>query len=550
MRTAIFVMRLVPLFAQRSGKSFLGSCLWARPSRGLCNNERGKDEVFSEDGEEKSDLGHLGHCEEGAHMEKLAALEGDAEERSGLSEKKFARTDSKGNNEGKLDFEHLPEEIFLSFSSGRTDKADDGDDDYNQSNNHGSANHRQKLIEENRAKADRMFEILQQDGPGFSVLAALDELQLKVSNTLVREVLLRILMSINSANRSRCAKLAYKFFVWSGQQADFSHNSNNYNLTMKIFAEAKELKAMWRLADEMTEKGLPITARTFNILICTCGEAGMARKVVERFIKSKNFNYRPFKHSFNAILHSLLSVNQYRLVEWVHQKMLLEGYKPDVLTYNIVMRAKYMLGKLDQFHRLLDEMGKNGFAPDIHTYNLMLHVLGKSNKPLSALELLNYMYDVGCDPSVLHFTTLIDGLSRAGNIDACKYFYDEMIKKECDPDVVCYTVMITSYVLAGEFEKAHEMFKDMLIKGQLPNVFTYNAVIRGLCSTEKFDEACTMLKDMNARGCSPNFSVYSNLVGRLRNAGKVSQANDIISYMIENGHYLHLASRFKGYRRC
>ncbi|KAM1676493.1 hypothetical protein EV1_041555 [Malus domestica] len=105
---------------------------------------------------------------------------------------------------------------------------------------------------------------------------------------------------------------------------------------------------MWRLVDEMIEKGYPITAQTFNILLRTCGEAGLAKK----------------------------------------------------------------LGKLDQFHRLLDEMGRSGFTPDFHT-------LGKGDKPLAAPNLLNHMEEEGFDPSVLHFTTLIDGLSRAGNTDAC-----------------------------------------------------------------------------------------------------------------------------------
>ncbi|KAM1142069.1 hypothetical protein ACFX19_042649 [Malus domestica] len=112
---------------------------------------------------------------------------------------------------------------------------------------------------------------------------------------------------------------------------------------------------MWRLVDEMIEKGYPITAQAFNILLRTCGEAGLAKK----------------------------------------------------------------LGKLDQFHRLLDEMGRSGFTPDFHTYNILLHVLGKGDKPLAAPNLLNHMKEEGFGPSVLHFTTLIDGLSRAGNMDAC-----------------------------------------------------------------------------------------------------------------------------------
>ncbi|KAI5652759.1 hypothetical protein M9H77_29946 [Catharanthus roseus] len=409
---------------------------------------------------------------------------------------------------------------------------------------------RQSFLDNVRNESRKILELLQQDGPGFDAKAALDDLQLRVSGLLVREVLLGILKTASYVNKNRSAKLGFKFFVWSGQQENYRHTVNAYHLLMKIFAEAEEFKAMWRLVDEMIEKGYPTSARTFNILICTCGEAGLAKKVVEKFLKSKTFNYRPFKHSFNAILHTLLVENQYKLIEWVYQQMLVEGHSPDTLTYNIVMCAKYRLGKLDQFHRLLDEMGRNGFPPDFHTYNLLLHVLGKGDKPLAALNLLNHMKEVGCEPSVLHFTTLIDGLSRAGNLEACNYFFDEMIKHGCMPDVVCYTVLITGYVVAGEIDKAQQIFNDMMSKGQLPNVFTYNSMIRGLCVAEKFEEACLMLKEMEARGCNPNFLVYTTLVGYLRNAGQLSQAHDVIRHMVEKGQYIHLLSKIKRYRRC
>lgn len=541
---SFLAMRPIILFGARSWKIFTGSRIRIWPSMGLCNNGH-RAEENSKDNDEKFDLGHLhddrqtqnlkdqgeksnlGHLPDESNIESSPNKE-ESQELSGHTE----------DSDERFGLEQLPQETLLKFSP---EGAGDDFDEFNT---------RRRVLEGVKSEANRVLQILRQDGPGFDARTALEELKLKISHALVREVLLRILMSINGANRSRYAKLAYKFFVWSGEQEGYKHTANTYNLTIKIFAESAELKAMWRLVDEMTKNGLPITARTFNILICSCGEAGMVRKLVERFIKSKTFNYRPFKHSFNAILHSLLTMNQFRLIEWVYQKMLLEGHSPDVLTYNVIMRAKYMLGKLDQFHRLLDEMGKNGFAPDLHTYNLLLHVLGKGDKPLAALNLLDYMNDVGYSPSVLHFTTLIDGLSRARNLEACKYFFDEMVKKGCEPDVICYTVMITGYVVAGQFEKAQQLFDDMLMKGQLPNVFTYNSMIRGLCIVGKFDEACSMLKDMDRKGCTPNFSVYSTLVGRLRNAGKVSEANNIISYMVEKGHYLHMLSRFKGYRRC
>lgn len=439
--------------------------------------------------------------------------------------------------------------IGTASTSGR---CNDYDDDYNDDGDDYEQNvfNRASYIRSAKLSATKALEVLRQDGPGFDTKSALDNLEVKVSGLFVRVVLIGILKNVNNANKERCAKLGYKFFVWSGEKETYNHTVNTYHLIMQIFAEAEEYKAMWRLVDEMTEKGYPVTSRTFNILICTCGEAGVAKKVVERFIKSKSFNFRPFSHSFNAILHALLAINQYKLIEWVYQQMLTDGYLPDALTYNIIMYTKYRLGKLGQFHRLLDEMGRSGFPPDFHTFNILLHIFGKGDKPAAAVNLLTHMKEVGIEPNVLHFTTLIDGLCRAGNMEACKYFFEEMIKYGCEPDVVSYTVMITGHIAVGELDKAEELFSDMFNNGKIPNVYTYNAMIRGLCMAGKFEYACLMLKEMESKGCNPNFLVYSTLVSYLRKAGKLSEAHEVTKQMVEKGRYGHLLHKIKRYRRC
>ncbi|XP_076906530.1 uncharacterized protein LOC143562672 [Bidens hawaiensis] len=426
------------------------------------------------------------------------------------------------------------------------DEHHEHDDD----NNNNNAFSRASFIRNAKLNAVKALKVLQQDGPGFDTKSALDSLELEVSGLLVREVLIGILKNMNHVNRERCAKLGYKFFTWSGGKPSYSHTVNTYHLIMQIFAESEEYKTMWRLVDEMTEKGYPVTSRTFNILICSCGEAGVAKKVVERFIKSKSFNFRPFNHCFNAILHSLLAVKQYKLIEWVYQQMLTDGYSPDSLTYNIIMYTKYRLGKLSQFHSLFDEMTRSGFSPDLHTFNILLHILGKGDKPAAAVDLLTHMKEVGINPSVLHFTTLIDGLSRAGNMEACKYFFDEMVNYGCEPDVVAYTVMITGYVAVGRLEQAEGLFSEMINNGRVPNVYTYNAMIRGLCMNGKFEYACLMVKEMELRGCNPNFVVYSTLVSYLRKNGKYFEAHEVIKEMVEKGRYTHLLHKIRRYRRC
>ncbi|KAL8122175.1 pentatricopeptide repeat-containing protein At3g60050-like [Apium graveolens] len=406
-----------------------------------------------------------------------------------------------------------------------------------------------RVFEQARCDARRALEVLFRDGPMFDAKEGLDGMELRVSEVLVREVLFRILTDISDANKSRNARLGYLFFRWSSQQENYRHTVYAYHLMMRIFAESNELKAMWKLVDEMIERGCPTTARTFNIVICTSSRAGLARKAVERFIRSKNFYFRPFKHSFNAILCSLLTVNQYTLIEWVYQQMIVEGHCPDILTYNVLMSAKYRLGKFDDFHGLLEEMASNGLSPDFHTYNIILHVLGRSDKPEAAFNLLNHMKEVGIEPTVLHLTTLLDGLSRAGNLDACKYFFGEMKRYGCMPDVVCYTVMITGVIVAGDLALAEELYKEMINNGQVPNVYTYNAIIRGLCMARRFKDAFHILEEMEIRGCSPNFLVYNTLVRCLRNAGKLSEAHKVIRTMVEKGNYAHLISKLHRHRR-
>ncbi|XP_026421682.1 pentatricopeptide repeat-containing protein At3g60050-like [Papaver somniferum] len=406
---------------------------------------------------------------------------------------------------------------------------------------------KRRLLPDYVSDTDRVFKILQQDGIGFNTILELNNLGLNVSNNLVREVLLRILKSVNHTNKLRCARLAYKFFRWSAQQENYRHTTNAYHLAMKIFADCQVLNVMKKVYYEMTENNYQITARTFNILISACGEVRSARSTIESFIKSENFHHRPFKHSFNAILHSLLVMNQYQLIEWVYKEKR-NGFPPDILTYNILLCTKYRLENFDQFYALLEEMGRNGFVPDLHTYNILLHVCAKANKPVSVLQQLNDMRNAGCDPSVLHFTSIIDGFGRAGNLFACEHFLEEMVKTGCLPDVVCYTVLIRVYIEAGDLEKAQDKFDEMFVKGQLPNVFTYSTMIRGLCIAEKFDKAHTMLQEMESRGCNPNFVVYSTLVYHMRKAGRLTEADEIIRQMVEKGRYTHHLSEFKMYK--
>ncbi|KAG2557019.1 hypothetical protein PVAP13_8NG185103 [Panicum virgatum] len=178
----------------------------------------------------------------------------DSSRNGGESPSDNVQINSDGVREGGeevigLDAGRLPREMLLRLPPPGGPPESDDDDGEKFSPGHSP---RRRLFEDVRLVADR---ILLQDGPGFSARQALDEMRPKVSNVLIREVLFRFVVSVDSVNRERYPKLAYKFFVWAGQQDGYQHDTSMYNLVMKVFAECGEVKAMWRLLEEMAEKG-------------------------------------------------------------------------------------------------------------------------------------------------------------------------------------------------------------------------------------------------------------------------------------------------------
>ncbi|KAH7655979.1 hypothetical protein IHE45_18G048600 [Dioscorea alata] len=103
-----------------------------------------------------------------------------------------------------------PRRRLLSSSGHRPPSPSDEDED----NLHPSSHRRRSLLSD----ADQIFSILQQDGLGFEARTAINDLWPDLIAALVHVVLRRIHSSMTTTNKSRSAKLAFKFFAWASDQ--------------------------------------------------------------------------------------------------------------------------------------------------------------------------------------------------------------------------------------------------------------------------------------------------------------------------------------------
>ncbi|KAL5232144.1 hypothetical protein ABZP36_030920 [Zizania latifolia] len=128
-----------------------------------------------------------------------------------------------------------------------------------------------------------------------------------------------------------------------------------HNLVMNVFAQCGELKAMWRLLEEMTDKGLTVSGRTFPLLVCTSGQGGLRWRLVERFIKS-----------------SYVAAGEFDEAQKFFDEMLVRGQLPNVYTYNSMICGLCTLGKFDKACSLLKDMDSHGCTPNFSVYSTLV----------------------------------------------------------------------------------------------------------------------------------------------------------------------------------
>lgn len=109
-------------------------------------------------------------------------------------------TRDRGDEAAGQDAGRFPREELLQLPRPGGSPESDDDDDENFPPGRGS---RRRSFDDLRLQASQIFRILLQDGPGFSARQALDEMRPRVSNELVREVLFRMIVSVDNVSRER-----------------------------------------------------------------------------------------------------------------------------------------------------------------------------------------------------------------------------------------------------------------------------------------------------------------------------------------------------------
>eukprot|EP00122_Pirum_gemmata_P010564 Pgem_evm1s9772 len=138
----------------------------------------------------------------------------------------------------------------------------------------------------------------------------------------------------------------------------------------------------------------------------------------------------------------------------------------DIITYNTILeinskKARNHKNKTDSkifWSDLLKEMKQKGIKPDVNTYNIIMKF----------------------DP-VSKFKTASCAINSAQNVyaDHCLRLFKEMQEMGLVPNVYSYSILINALTKCREMDLAHQYLIDMNDKGITPNLITFSIMIDG-----------------------------------------------------------------------
>ncbi|PIN26918.1 hypothetical protein CDL12_00321 [Handroanthus impetiginosus] len=250
---------------------------------------------------------------------------------------------------------------------------------------------------------------------------------------------------------------ALRFFNWA-RDSGLTNNHHSYFMMLEILGRARNLNRARNFLYSIPMKSnytVPLTDKFFNSLIRSYGDAGLFQESLKVFKDMKSMGVLPSAVTFNSLFLILLKRGRTGMVFELYDEMLRTyGVKPDLYTFNILIKGFCMNSKVDEAFRMFKEMERFDCKPDLVTYN-----------------------------------TIVDGLCRAGKVKIAHNVVNGMLKKSehLRPNVVSYTTLIRGYCGKLEIDEALAVFRKMVSSGIKPNEITFNTIIKGLCESQKFD---------------------------------------------------------------
>lgn len=312
-------------------------------------------------------------------------------------------------------------------------------------------------------------------------------------------------------------------------------------------ARARNFHCVDTLLEYIRSQRIRCSVTVFNVLIKHYGKAKLPGKAIELFHSIPTFNCpanSPTLQNLNFLLDALVESGGLTGTTTAEEFLLRTkrelGVRPNVVSYNIVIKGWLAMKEMDNACKVLDEMLNRRVNPSTVTYNMMIGFLTKNGSLDKAMALKEKMSrNGGVRPNAITYALLMEGMCREGKYGDAKKILFDMDYWGCKPKLANYGVLMSDRCRNGSFEEAKELVVEMKKRKYKPDVVTYNILVNYLCKEGRMDEANKVMMDMEVgrrHGVRPDASMYRMIVDGFCRIGEFEKGLGVMNTMLVDGH--------------
>ncbi|RYQ95015.1 hypothetical protein Ahy_B08g089994 isoform B [Arachis hypogaea] len=325
----------------------------------------------------------------------------------------------------------------------------------------------------------------------------------------------------------------------SRKWGSYSPGDLTFYSLIENYASSFDFVSLEKVLDQMKREKRVFIEKNFIVMFKAYGKAHLPEKAVDLFRRMEvEFQCKKTVKSLNSVLNVIIQDGLFnRALEFysdVDASTSL-NIQPNVLTFNLIIKALCKLGLVDKAIEAFREMPPRGCAPDTYTYSTLMDGLCKEGRIDEAILLLDEMQIEGTFPTPAVFNVLINALCKKGDLERTSKLVDNMFLKGCVPNEMTYNALVHGLCLKGKLNKAVDLLNQMVSNKCVPNDVTYGTLINGFVKNGRTIDGVCVLLSLEERGHRGNEHIYSSLISGLFKEGKSEEAMRLWKEMVEKG---------------
>ncbi|KAH0454966.1 hypothetical protein IEQ34_016890 [Dendrobium chrysotoxum] len=328
-------------------------------------------------------------------------------------------------------------------------------------------------------------------------------------------------------------------FKLASESYRFRCRHNIYEFTVRRLAAAGRFDAVESILEHQKRFAADLTREGFGVrLISLYGKAGMATNAADTFDQLPSLGSPRSVLSFNAVLTAFVDAGDYSRVVTTFRDVPAgdASITPNLISYNILIKALCEKGDLDAALDSLVLMEKNGISSDLISFNILLKGLYESKRFSDAENIWNRMARENIQPDIKCFNAKMRGLVSVGKTLEAVAILDKINQSGLKTDIFTFNALIKGYCQDGNLEQAKLVYMNLIKNGCAPNKETFLVLIPSLSEAGELDLALKLSKESLSRRCSPGSEILQGVVDGLAKNFKVEEARKLVEISQANGY--------------